>query len=192
MRALVAALSLAVLGAVACRRSPQQPPPEFQPTATIKEIMQSTVDPSADAIWESVGTSYRVGGEVKRAPKTDEEWTALRHHAIRVMEAANLLQIPGRHVAPPGDNDEERLQGRSDELTPEQIEVEINKDRALWIKYTHGLHDAMVPVLSAIDARNPEALIESGGTLDTACENCHKFYWYPKQQETLKRLRESR
>ena len=185
----VAALTIAVLGAVACGRSQRQPQPEYQPTAAIKEIMQSTVDPSADEIWNSVGTTYTIAGEEKRAPKTDEEWTALHHSAIRVIEAANLLQIPGRHVAPPGDDDETRLQGHGDELSPEQIEVEINKDRAGWIKFTHGLHDAMVPVLSAIDSRNPEALVQSGGDLEMACENCHKHYWYPNQAETLKKLK---
>ena len=58
------------------------------------------------------------------------------------------------------------------------------------IKFTHGLHDAALPVLAAIDARSPEALSDSSAKLDAACENCHKWYWYPNQEETLRKLRQ--
>ena len=38
-----------------------------------------------------------------RVPKTPEEWENARHGAIRVIEGANLLRMPGRHVARPGE-----------------------------------------------------------------------------------------
>jgi hypothetical protein len=33
--------------------------------------------------------------------------------------------------------------------------------------------------LSAADAKDLKALGDAAGGLDTACENCHKIYWYP-------------
>ena len=66
----------------ACQSAPQppaaasQPAPEtpvYQPTATIKDIMMSIVDPNADVVWLSVTTVQSAKGTVDTAPKTDEE-----------------------------------------------------------------------------------------------------------------------
>lgn len=36
--------------------------------------MLSLIDPSADVVWESVGTTVSAGGIVETAPRTDEDW----------------------------------------------------------------------------------------------------------------------
>ncbi len=43
----------------------------------------------------------------------------------------------------------------------------------------HGLHDASMVMLNAVDARNVDMLFDNGGNLDAACESCHRQYWYP-------------
>lgn len=153
----------------------QQPP--YTPTATIKDIMDSMVDPSADVVWESVATIVSAKGIEDRVPKTDEEWTNVRRGAIRVVEGANLLMMPGRRVARPG----EKSEAPGVELEPEEIEVNINKDRATWNKLAKELHDASLGALQAIDAKNAEAVMDAGEKIDNACENCHATYWYPNQ-----------
>ena len=167
------------LAAACTARDPQ---PEYRPTATIKDIMDSTVDPSADFLWDSVATVVTTTGTEERAPRTDEEWTNVRRRAIQLVEATNLLQIPGRHVARPG----EKSANPGIELGPEEIETVINQDRASWINFAHGLHDAVVPALKAIEAKDVQALSDAGEKIDTACENCHLKYWYPNQEESLK------
>src|SRR5215510_1611300 len=72
------------------------PQAEFRTTATIKDIMDSLVDPSADEIWESVATVVDASGVHDKYPRTDEEWKTVRRDAIRLLEATNLLQMPGR------------------------------------------------------------------------------------------------
>src|SRR5258706_7532003 len=76
---------------------------EYRTTATVKDIMDSMVDPGADFIWQAVETVISAQGIEEKAPRTDEEWEGVRRHAIMVMEATNLLQIPGRHVARSGE-----------------------------------------------------------------------------------------
>lgn len=170
--------SVSLFFSSACRgRQPESPQPPYTPTATIKDIMDSMVDPSADVVWESVATIVSPKGVEDRAPKTDEEWTNVRRGAIRVVEGANLLMMPGRHVARPG----EKSETPGVELEPEVIEVNINKDREKWYKLAKGLHDASLGALQAIDAKNAEAVIDAGEKMDTACENCHTTYWYPNQ-----------
>jgi hypothetical protein len=167
-------LSVAVFAVAACNRS-RQPDETLRPTATIKDIMDSLVDPSADFLWDSVATIVSAAGTEERAPKTDEEWTNVRRNAVRLIEATNLLVMEGRHVAKPG----EKSENPDVELGPEQIQVLIDQDRPTWIKLAHGLHDATMPALKAIDARNTQGLLDAGEAIDTACENCHLKYWYP-------------
>src|SRR4051794_14373938 len=73
----------------------QQTQAEYRTTATVKDIMDSMVDPGADYIWDSVETVVSAKGVEEKAPHTDEEWKNVRRHAIMLMEATNLLQIPG-------------------------------------------------------------------------------------------------
>jgi hypothetical protein len=167
-------LSAAVFAVSACNRA-RQPDETLRPTATIKDIMDSLVDPSADFLWDSVATIVSAAGTEERAPKTAEEWTNVRRNAVRLIEATNLLVMEGRHVAKPG----EKSENPDVELGPEQIQVLIDQDRPTWIKLAHGLHDAAVPALKAIDARNTQGLLDAGEGIDTACENCHLKYWYP-------------
>ena len=154
---------------------PAQPKPEFRLTATIQDIMDGIVDPKADELWQSVATTISAAGTEERFPKTDEEWKTLRHAAIAMMEGTNLLQMEGRRVAKPGVKSE----NPNIELEPEQIEALINQDRAAFIKLAHGLHDAGMAALKAIEAKNVQGLSDAVETIDTACETCHLKYWYP-------------
>ena len=178
---LVSVLSSVLFLGAACGAPPSQPPgavdakAEFRPTATIKDIMDSMVDPNADAVWESVAVTVSATGIENKAPHTDDEWIEVRRHAIPILEATNLLLIPGRRVAKPG----EKAEKPDIELSPEEIEKLINDDRQTFATLAHGLHDAASAVLKAIDARNAEALLYAGDGLDKACENCHLKYWYP-------------
>jgi hypothetical protein len=153
------------------------PAPEYRTTATVKDIMDSIVDPNADFLWDSVSTESSAKGVIEKAPKTDEDWKELRRHTIALMEACDLLQIPGRAVAKPG----EKAENPQVEEPPEVIKTMIDSDRASWIKYAHGMHDATMAMLKAIDAKNTDGVLEAGDTLDKACESCHKHYWYPEK-----------
>jgi len=136
--------------------------------------MDSMVDPAADTIWDSVATKITTKGKQEKAPQTLEEWVTVRRSALQLVEASNLLQIPGRHVANPGEQNNQGI-----ELQPEQIEALINQNRQAWITLAHGLHDAATQTLSAADAKDPAKVLESGEQIDNACEHCHQQYWYP-------------
>jgi hypothetical protein len=176
----VLCLSIAVFSAFigACSGGEAPPLPtaaDYQPVATVRDLMQSVLDPSSDAIWQSVATTVTGSGLEERRPKTDEEWTVLRGHALRLMEVSNLLQMPGRPVARPG----EKSSYPGIELGPEEIQAEIDKDLPGWIARAKALREAVAPSLAAIEAKDAQKLEQVGETIDTACENCHLEYWYP-------------
>src|SRR3954468_15288005 len=105
------AISAVVLGAmcllVGCSKpAPEHPrapaAPPYHPVASIREVMNSVIDPNVDVVWNAVKTDIDHGKPIEHAPKTDEEWAAVRHSALTVAEGTNLLMMPGRAVAPQG------------------------------------------------------------------------------------------
>ena len=153
-------------------------PAAFKPTATVKELMDSVVDPNADYIWNAVATTVTAEGTFEKAPQTDDEWQELRRHTIALLEATNLLLVPERHVARPG----EKAEDPRVELAPDQIETMINEDRATWTQMALNLYDSVLPTLKATDAKDKEALLLAGDSIDLACEGCHLKYWYPNDK----------
>lgn len=170
---------LLVLAACTAKQAQQsaQQEPDYRLTATVKDIMDSLVDPGSDVLWDSVETIVSAKGTEEKMPRTDEEWKNVRNHALMLLEATNLLLMPGRHVAKAG----EKADDPKVELPPEQIEAMINSDRASWVKFAHGLHDATMESFKAIEKRDVEGLLNTGDGIDKACENCHLKYWYPNE-----------
>ena len=173
---LVAAACSAPAPAPAARKEPP-----FRKTATIKDIMDSMVDPSADFLWESVATIVTRKGTEERRPRTDDEWKAVRRAAITLMEATNLLIMDGRAVAKPG----EKSENPGIELSPEAIRRVMDDDPDTLIKLAGALHDAGMKAMAAIDAKNADALSDAGEVIDNACETCHLKYWYPPDAEKI-------
>ncbi len=170
-----------VAGACQARPEPQQPAPaqpEYTTTATIKDLMMSMVDPSADIVWGSVTTVLSEKGTKETAPKTDPEWASVRLGALRLAEVTNLLIMPGRHVGKPG----EKSETPGVELEPAEMEALITKDPVIWVMRAKALHEASVNALEAIDRKDAPKLFEVGEQIERACENCHTHYWYPNEK----------
>jgi hypothetical protein len=144
----------------------------------IKDLMLSIVDPSADDVWLAVTTEINATGIVDTVPRNDEQWAMVRHGAVTLVESANLLQMPGRHVAAPG----EKSETPGVELEPLEMEALIDQDRPAWNTRARALHDAAEEVLRAVDGHDTERIFELGEHIERACENCHVQYWYPNEQ----------
>jgi hypothetical protein len=140
--------------------------------------MKLIVDPAADAVWQAVMTVHSAKGTVETVPRNDEEWLTARRGAMALMEASNLLMIPGRHVGRPGDKSE----APGVELEPAEMEASILKDLPNFYTAALGLHNAGSDALKAIDEKNAEKLFEVGETIERACEHCHATYWYPNEK----------
>ena len=183
----LSATGVALLVAAACSASKPAPAPpapevakpntaaEFRETATIKDLMDSIVDPNADFLWDSVSTIVTRKGIDERRPRTPEEWKEVRRHAIAMIEATNLIIMDGRKVANPG----EKSENPGIELGPEEIQMLIDEDRPTLIQRAHALHDAGMKALAAIDKKDVDGLSDAGEAIDEACEQCHLKYWYP-------------
>jgi cytochrome c556 len=174
----------ALLGACNKPASPEPTPATgaspFKPTAGIQDLMAGMIDPSADFLWESVSTTVTEQGTEEKQPRTDEEWKEVRRQAIILTESANLLLIEGRRVASEGKQLEDH--GTPGNLTLEQTEQAITKERATFVGFSQALHDAGAAMLKAADNKDVQAMMSAGETLDGVCEGCHLKFWYPGQK----------
>jgi Cytochrome C' len=155
---------------------PAGEPPPFHLLASIRELMDSEVDPAADFLWGSVASISTRAGLEERQPRTDDEWLEVRRHAVTLSEAPNLLIMKGRRVSAtyvPS--------AGAGELDSNDVQKKIDENPQAFVALAQNLQDAAVKTLAAVDAKDPVALFELGGTIDEACEACHVTFWYPNQ-----------
>jgi hypothetical protein len=176
LKLLVALLS--VCFSVACSQKALSPTAEMpKRPGTIKDLMVAGIDPAADGVWNAVSSIITVAGIEEIQPHTDQEWAAVRNHAIDLINASILLAEGGRPVAAKGAKSE----NPGVEESPEVIQQLITDNPAVFTSYALQLKARAQEALAAIDAKNPTNLLEVGGRLDEVCEACHKTFWYPNQ-----------
>jgi hypothetical protein len=152
----------------------------FLATSSIRELMQSMVAPSAQGLWDSVGRVSDAKGTRDIEPRTDEEWAAVRRHAVSLMESTNLLMMTGRHVASAGEQTNKADDADPGaELPPAMIEKRINQDWPVWLGMAQALHTSAASMLDAVDKKDVRRLESTGSELDGVCETCHLTFWYP-------------
>jgi Cytochrome C' len=183
--ALRSAIVVSLLALSACSaRDPQNPhanaapdvASSIQPVATIQELMQSEVDASADDIWDAVETTTSAAGEETKQPRTTEEWQDVRRKTIVLIEAANLLTVDKRKLSAAPFPAE-----AAGALDSASIDKRIADNRAAFNQFALTLRQTAQTMLTAIDAKDPKALVAAGGVLDEVCESCHMTFWYPNQ-----------
>ena len=132
-----------------CGQPPAPPPasPPYNTTLNMKQVMNWVIDPAADVVWESVAIIITEKGENQKAPKTDEEWAAVRNAAATLVESGNLLMLQGR--------------AREDKH---------------WNAAAKRLSDASNVALTAAEKKDVAALFDSGATIFNACSACHAKY----------------
>jgi cytochrome c556 len=136
--------------------------------------MAGRIDPAADALWDSVATIVSAAGIEERRPRTAAEWRAVRQHALTLIESTRLLESPGRRVA------DKATRPGPGELSVPEIQRRIDANHQAFVAFAGSLRAAVQQALAAIDARDPQRLMDAGGVIDSACEACHLNYWYPK------------
>jgi len=120
------------------------------PIATVKQIMDGIVMPAAAQVFGAVATVADANGVEDHRPRSEAEWALVGANAAALIEAGNLLMM--------GD----RL-----------------KDTDQWVTRSRAMMDAARIALRATEARDPEALFNSGEALTLSCDMCHTRYQGP-------------
>jgi hypothetical protein len=166
--------------ATAPATAPALPPPQsFQVMASIQELMDAVIDPSADALWDSVSIDATAKGTVFHQPRSDAEWQQARRHAITLIEATNLLVMDGRKLVAPGSPVLD--QGTSGVLSAEAGQKLFDAQHSAFVQFARALREAGTQMLTAIDKKDPTGMMNAGAAMDGVCESCHLTFWYPNQ-----------
>lgn len=155
--------------------------PPYQPTATFQDVMDAAVDAPADYIWNSVSTISDEKGIHEYQPRTDEEWHEFRRRAVMLVEAANLLSIPGRRVA----NGDKTLEAQ-EALPVAEIQQRLDSNHEALVGFAGALREVSLKLVAAADRRDVAAVTDLGGALDQVCESCHMVFWYPEATAAAK------
>jgi hypothetical protein len=140
-------IGFVVVGARTARQAPPPPRQTLTPVASVKQLMNGMITPSAGAVFDSVSTIVDIKGVEEKFPRDDAEWAMVGNAAATLAEAGNLMMMEGRAV-----------------------------DQGEWIKISQAMIDAAKQTLKAVDAKSPEAVLEAGSAIYDSCNNCHKQY----------------
>ena len=121
--------------------------PQIAPVATIKQIMNGIVGPASMVVYGAVGSKITTKGVEDFAPKNDEEWAAVGNSSAALVEAGNLLLMPGRAI-----------------------------DNGDWVTMTQAMIDGAKLAVKASADKSADGILGAGGPINEACDNCHERY----------------
>ena len=122
-------------------------PPPFAVVADSKQLMLSVIEPAAEVYWDAVGVIMDMEGTYEIRPETSEEWAAVENAAFVLAESGNLMLL------------EERAQGQGH-----------------WVAMSRAMIDVGRRAAEAAQARDPDAVFETGGDIYLVCTGCHAVY----------------
>src|SRR5215475_12760125 len=205
----VSAFGLSLVFAWSCSTSKSSPPPapaasapnamanttpligDMKPVVSVKELMEYMIDPASDYVFDSVKTIVQPNGKVVEiVPKTDDDWKKLQVGAVTMLEGIYLLKVQ-RPFAPEGDLNNS-VGPDANELSPAEITAKVQKDPVEWNARIEALRNVGLQVLDIVKRKNTQELWDASENLDEACENCHKSYWYPKEDDNFYRTLDKR
>jgi hypothetical protein len=146
MRQVVFLIVVAFVCVAGASCSRQDPPP-FKVIATLHEIMEGSVAPPAEVVWDSVSTVVDEKGIHEHFPQNDVEWEIVEHAAIALAETSNLLMMEGRA-----------------------------KDTGDWRKWSQQLAETSMMAAEAARSKNTEQILETGEKIYDVCTECHRKY----------------
>lgn len=124
--------------------------PKFNTELPVDELMAHVVDPASFVYWKGAGTEETAKGTKDLAPTTDEGWEALESGAATLIEAGNMLQLPGRPKAHTSDAD--------------------------WNAYAQQLTNLAIPAKAAAEKHDAKGVYKLGAEIYQVCTACHEEY----------------
>jgi hypothetical protein len=122
--------------------------PKYNTDLAMDEFMGHVVDPAAFVYWKGAGTEETAKGTRNLAPTTEEGWEALESGAATLIEAGNMLQLPGRPRAPEKD----------------------------WDGFAQQLTALAIPAKAAAEKHDAKGVYDYGAKIYQVCTACHEEY----------------
>jgi hypothetical protein len=148
LAACMAALAACTPQKPAATKTADAAQPKFNTDLPMDEFMGHVVDPASFMYWKGSGTMIDEKGEHDLTPTTDEGWDVLVSGASILMEAGNMLQLPGRVRAPEAD----------------------------WNRYAQQLTERAAIARAAAEKHDKKGVFDEGGHVYEVCVACHEQF----------------
>jgi hypothetical protein len=123
-------------------------PAKYNTSLPTDELMAHVIDPASFVYWKGAGTEETAKGTRNLAPTTEEGWESLESGAATLIEAGNMLQLPGRARAPEKD----------------------------WNGFAQQLTDLAIPAKAAAEKHDAKGVYDYGAKIYQVCTACHEEY----------------
>jgi hypothetical protein len=160
-------LTLTTLTCFAQAQTPARAPgamPTSRPqvVATLGQLMRGILFPNSNVIFAAqsdnpaeVPPAKDPSMATNPLASTYGKWEAVENSSLAIVEAANLLTLPGRKCS---------------------NGLAVPLQNADWTKFVQGLRDAGMTAYKAAQSKNQDKIVDAADVLTTACANCHEKY----------------
>jgi hypothetical protein len=133
-----------------------------QVVATLGQLMRGILFPNSNVIFAAqsdnpaeVPPAKDPSMATNPLASTYGKWEAVENSSLAIVEAANLLTLPGRKCS---------------------NGLAVPLQNADWAKFVQGLRDAGMTAYKAAQSKNQDKIVDAADVLTTACANCHEKY----------------
>ena len=163
----------ACAGLVACSQG-KKADDRYDVSMPLKQVMGHVIDPAAWALWDNSGEVLDATGVHSRvpvAPETipdvpgqaddvrrialEEQWARTENGTTQLILATNLLRLPG------------------------YVRIVERDDNGDWLKFTQQLNEFAHAAQEAVEAKDGQAMFDTGGKIYEVCTTCHEKYLLP-------------
>jgi cytochrome c553 len=136
--------------------------PASRNPATLAQLMKGILFPSSNVVFfaqsdnpNDVPPAKDPAMAINPLASAYGKWEAVENASLAIVEAANLLTVPGRKCS---------------------NGLPVPVANADWPKLVQGLRDAGMTAYKAAQAKNQDKMLDAADVMTTACANCHDKY----------------
>ena len=144
------------------KAKPAPAAPASRNPATLAQLMKGILYPNSNIIFfaqsdnpNDVPQAKDPATAVNPLASSYGKWEAVENSSLALVEAANLLTVPGRKCS-------------------NGLPVPVTN--ADWPKLVQGLRNAGMVAYKAAQSKNQDKILDAADVMTTACANCHDKY----------------
>jgi len=136
--------------------------PASRNPATLAQLMKGILYPNSNIIFfaqsenpNDVPQAKDPATAINPLASSYGKWEAVENSSLALVEAANLLTVPGRKCS---------------------NGLPVPVANADWPKLVQGLRNAGMVAYKAAQSKNQDKILDAADVMTTACSNCHDKY----------------
>jgi hypothetical protein len=180
----VAMLVAAGVALAGCSHKAEEPAGAAAPASTaptVFGVMNGSIIPQSNRIWELSGNLYNDKGELDAKQLTDAQWSEIKDAAADMSANSKLLgSTTGIKVAPAGGKIQS--EGTPGALGATEVQALLDADPKGFGEHAAQLVAIADEIVAAATAHDAMKTDDAQTRMTDVCGACHTKFWYPNQK----------